>query len=66
MSNTSKLLIAAFLIFAIAAAFVTPFALIWAFATLSQHEPVYTRWTWLAAFVVMACLGRGGSMKKSG
>jgi hypothetical protein len=30
-----------------------PFALIWSIATLAGTQPVYTFWTWLAAFIVL-------------
>lgn len=38
---------------------VAPLVFIWAISLLSGREPVYSGWTWLAAFLVLFLLGKG-------
>lgn len=40
-----------------------PVRLVWSIATLLGREPEYTRWTWLAAFLVMCILGRSSQAR---
>jgi hypothetical protein len=41
-----------------------PFVLIWAISILADREPIYTRWTWLAAMLVIGLMGRTGTKSK--
>lgn len=40
-----------------------PLVFIWAISLLSGKEPVYSGWTWLAAFLILLMLGNGTGAK---